>query len=190
MSLARKSTKQHQSVSKRRERFCPTFECLEGRLVPVVGAIQAAQVVDPGATAYDGVAKIGPDGAFATASVMGTQRHVLTAAHVVGLGDNPFSATDITFQLKRTVPNAIEINIPIPVQANIGGARPQTFQFVPGGQGAPAVPNADDAWSRNSFFVNDIAVVSLTDPRNPGQSNFLVAPKGAPNPSNFSRDRC
>lgn len=179
---------QRQPVRPRRSSVKLMVEELESRIVPIVGAFGAAPVVTPG-MGYDAVVRINNAVIAGTGTLINTQSHILTAAHVVGgTAGNPFPDTQVTFQLSRTNPNVagatIDVSIPIKVPANVAGG--STYQLVPGGAGY-TLPAGGPVWNRANFSINDIAILRLVDQVNPKPDRLLVAPRGAsPAPAGFA----
>lgn len=141
-------------------------EQLSERITPVVGhtAVDDAPIVPFGTSGYTGVVRLRTVSGSATASLLNTGRHLLTAAHVG-------TSMDAFFELLRA---GQEVTVSIPIIPNgVDG----TWQIKH--------PN----WDGNADHGNDIAVLRLSDPVVPGVDRYLVPPFGADQYSlYFNRD--
>src|SRR5207249_3217144 len=103
-------------------------ERLEERTVPVIGATAQAAVVSVHSD-FDGVVQLAsPVRGMGTGSVLYTERHILTAAHLV----NSTGLVPVFFQLARNDPIynvSIHVTIPIVVFGNLPIAGFPRFQI-------------------------------------------------------------
>jgi hypothetical protein len=177
----RRITQQKRPVGRSAPSWHLTVEELETRVMPVIGKNASAPLVPSGGP-YDGIVRIEGNLTKGTGTLLTTQRHILTAAHVVGGSQaTPFPALQITFDMTRPNPQVQGVSTPIPISITIPAnvADGNTFQVVPGTHVMPPLGEAHIVWDRTDPEVNDIAIVRLVDQVDPQPNRSLVAPKGA-----------
>src|SRR5262245_31541859 len=132
-----------------------TFELLEDRVAPVVGALQRAATVMLGATdplapfgsSSSGIAMIRtPTGDLGTGELLMTGRDLLTAAHVVT--DTSGAVLTGNFTVTFEVPQAIMITVP-----------------------STAI-TVNPGWNGDATHGSDIAIISLPAPAPAGAARY------------------
>lgn len=138
------------------------LETLEGRLAPVVGALQVAPLVERGA-GYDGVVRLesvdpmwGPS--TGSGALLSSGRHILTAAHVLAdeQGEITSTFTDVTFELlDGEIARDITLRVPR-----------SHYRVHP-------------SYNGSVLAGSDLAMLILPDPVRPGAARQMIAPFGA-----------